>query len=74
MEKNMDEKRMTEMFEKNCNLFSAVESVGNKAVDDLGYNQSYTFAPGLTATYELYTYGPKVPYHGQYAYLNEEKL
>ena len=59
MEKNMDENRMTEMFEKNCDLFSAAESVGNKAVDDLGYNQSYTFAPGLTATYELYTYGQR---------------
>lgn len=55
-------------------LFSAVQTVGNRAVSTVGYNQSYTFASGLTVSYELYTDGPAVPYGSQYSHLNKEML
>lgn len=72
----MDEyqERMIDKIKATSDLFSAVQTVGNRAVHTVGYNKPYTFSPDLTVSYELYTSGPAVPYHSQYYYLNEKEL
>ena len=68
------EEKMSEKIRETGELFDAVQTVGNRAVSGFGYNRPYTFSENLTASYEIYTSGPAIPYRSQYAYLNEEEL
>ena len=73
---DLDKQRspIDEMLNRAFEIFSAAETAGNWAVAEIGYNRPFSFLPGLTVSYELYTSGPEQPYDGQYAHLNEELL
>ena len=68
------EQRIEKMIRSTNELFDAIQTVGNEAHRQGGYNTPFEFSSGLTASYELYDKGPEHLHYSQYARLNDEEL